>query len=88
MTVHQLFDEKYCWEGIHLLHAFFSIIITVLFTFVSVAVVLLFFESRQKSNPGARINSRNEIFTTFGKLAYVLVFFLFPGVSILVNDIF
>ena len=57
--VHSTFTEVKCWDGIHILHASFSVVVSCIFICISMVVALTYFETKGTSNdPSARIHSR------------------------------
>ena len=49
------FDDIICWEGTHIIHAIFSIIVSILFMAISLVVALTYFENNPLSkDPSAR----------------------------------
>lgn len=53
--VHHIFTEMVCWQGIYIVHAVLSIIISVVFVVISLTVSITYFECRStSSDPTAR----------------------------------
>jgi len=59
LSVHSFYSEVRCWNGVHILHAIFAILGSILFVATTAVLSLTYFEYKGVSNdPNARINSR------------------------------
>ena len=72
--VHDSTGQK-CYQGVHIIHASFSIIITFIFVTIAIVVALNYFESRITSNdPTARSNSRADVCFIINKIVLQVIF--------------
>lgn len=56
--VHQYYPEITCWVGLHILHAAFAGVSSLVFIFISLVVTLTFYETKSlTTNAGARYSN-------------------------------
>lgn len=70
-----LFPDVTCWQGTHIIHASFAIIISIIFILIALVVSLTYFESRSTSNDlAAKVTSRADVFIVVMKTILLYVF--------------
>jgi len=70
-----LFRDVKCWEGAHIIHACFAIIVSIIFILISLVVSLTYFESRSTSNDlAAKVTSRADVFIVVMKTILLYIF--------------
>jgi hypothetical protein len=77
-TVHSYFSEVTCWSGMHILHAVFAIIGSLIFFCMSIVISLTFFEYKSASNDTtARVSARvNFLMIIYKTLMVICLTFL------------
>ena len=77
-SVHNLFNDQYCWQGLHILHVSFGAIIGIMFILICLVVTYTFFQPKSKtSDPSARSDSKCEIFIITFKTVLTLLYSFF-----------
>ena len=75
---HSLFNDEKCWEGMHILHASFSILVSTIFINISLVVGFTYYETKSTSNdPSARTNSRVDMMSILQKIICIVLFTFF-----------
>ena len=70
-----LFPDVTCWQGTHIIHACFAIIVSIIFILIAIVVSLTYFESRSTSNDlAAKVTSRADVFIVIMKTILLYVF--------------
>jgi hypothetical protein len=70
-----LFPDVTCWQGTHIIHACFAIIVSIIFILIAIVVSLTYFESRSTSNDlAAKVTSRADVFIVVMKTILLYVF--------------
>ena len=70
-----LFPEVECWQGAHIIHAVFAIIISIIFILIAFVVSMTYFESRSTSNDlAAKVTSRADVFIVIMKTILLYIF--------------
>jgi hypothetical protein len=70
-----LFPDVKCWEGAHIIHACFAIIVSVIFILIAFVVSLTYYESRSTSNDlAAKVTSRADVFIVIMKTILLYIF--------------
>ena len=70
-----LFKDVTCWEGTHIIHACFAIVISIIFILIAFVVSLTYFESRSTSNDlTAKVTSRADVYIVIMKTILLYMF--------------
>jgi len=70
-----LFPDVKCWEGAHIIHACFAIIVSIIFILIAFVVSLTYYESRSTSNDlAAKVTSRADVFIVIMKTILLYIF--------------
>jgi hypothetical protein len=70
-----LFKDVKCWEGTHIIHACFAIVISIIFILIAFVVSLTYFESRSTSNDlTAKVTSRADVYIVIMKTILLYMF--------------
>jgi len=70
-----LYNTTQCWQGAHIIHAAFAIVISIIFIVISGVVAMTYFESRSTSNDlVAKVTSRADIFIVIMKTILMYLF--------------
>jgi hypothetical protein len=70
-----LFSDTDCWQGAHIIHACFAVIVSIIFILISFVVSLTYFESRSTSNDlAAKVTSRADVFIVIMKTILLYIF--------------
>jgi hypothetical protein len=78
-SVHSMFSEIQCWNGMHILHSVVALINIIVFVSISMVVALNYFESRISSDdPTARSNSRADVVFIVNKILLQTTFAFVP----------
>ena len=79
IQVHAEFQDIQCWQGFHILHTIFAIVITIVFVIMAIIVALTYFESRITSNdPTARSDPRADVCFIGNKIVLQVSFAFLP----------
>ena len=86
---HNIFNDYQCFKGIHIFHTVVAVLFNIIFSTISLIVVLNYFESRISAKTRlARSNSRAEVWFVLNKITLQILFSFFDSDWVFVIMVF